>query len=76
MEPKWSQTWDFQELFCIISNGVEVDDAVDMIYVAMANKLVSPTDNSPHTRATFFDMKIKSIQNVCIPNGKQKVFYE
>ena len=44
--------------FSLISNDVEVDDAVAMIYVAMANEPISPTDNSPHTRTTFFDKRI------------------
>ena len=44
--------------FLLISNGVEVDDAVAMIYVAMANEPVSITDNLPHLRTTFFDKKI------------------
>ena len=58
MMPKCSQTWDFPDLFLIVSNGVEVDDAVAMIYVATANEPVSPTDNSPHTLTTFFAKKI------------------
>ena len=53
--------------------ALEVVDAVAITYIAMANEPVSPTDNSPHTQTTFFDMKIN--QKVCISNGKQKVFY-
>ena len=44
--------------FLYISNGVQVDDAVAMINVAMANKPVSPTKNLPHTQTTFFDRKM------------------
>ena len=75
MKPKCFQTWEFPDLFVIISNGVEVD-TVAMLSIAMANEHVSPTDNSPHMRATFFLQENKSIQKVCITNSKQKVFYE
>ena len=64
MMAKCSQTLDFPDLLFIISNGVEVD-AVAMIYVAIANKPVSPTDNSPHTRTLFFDKKINQYE-MCV----------
>ena len=71
MEPKCSKTWDFPELFFIISNGVEVDDVVAMIYVAMVNKLVSPSDNSPHTR-TFCDTKINQYKMCVLPTANKR----
>ena len=37
---------------------LKADDAVAMIYVAMANEPVSPTDNSSHLRTTFLEKKI------------------
>ena len=55
MKPKCSQTWDYPDLS---SNGVEVDDAVAMIYIAIVNEPVLPTDKSPHTRTMFLDKKI------------------
>ena len=61
--PKCSQTWDFPDFIFIISNGVE-DDAVLMIYVAMANKPVSPTDNLPHRRTTFLTRKYINTKGV------------
>ena len=72
MEPKCSKTCDFPDLFFIISNGIEVDDAVAMIYVAIENEPVSPT--VIRHICGCFSQENKSIRKVCITNGKRKVF--
>ena len=66
------QTWDFPDLFHIISNGIEVDDAVAMIYVAMANEPVSPTNNLPHTRTMFFDKKINQYKRCVLLTANER----
>ena len=74
MKPKCSKTWDFPDLFFIISNGVETNDAVAMIYLAMANKPVLPTDNSPHTphtRTKVFDKKINQYKRCVLLMANQ-----
>ena len=72
MKPKCSQTWDFLDLSFIISNGVEIDDAVASIYVAMANKPVLPTDNLPHTQTTFFDKKINQYERCVLLTANER----
>ena len=52
--------------------ALEVDNAVAMIYVAMANESVSPTDNSPHTRTTFFDKKINQYKRCVLPTANER----
>ena len=58
--------------FLSISNGVEVDDAVAMINVAMTNEPVSFTNNSPHTLTTFFDKKINQYKSCVLLTANER----
>ena len=60
----------FSDLFFIISNGVEID-AVAMIYVAMADEPISPTDNLPHTLTKFFDKKLNQYKRCVLLTVKE-----
>ena len=71
MKPKCSHTWDYPDLLFIISNCVEVDDFVTMIYVARANEPVSPTDNSPYAQ-TFFDKKINQYKRCVLLTANER----
>ena len=70
-EAKMLPDLGFSRFIFIISNGIEVDEAVPMIYIAMANEPVLPTDNSPHTRKMFFDKKVNQYKRISMNKTSQ-----